>query len=39
MPAGTAVGTWYIIAVADGDAAVVETIETNNTRAVALTVK
>ena len=39
MPAGTAVGTWYIIAVADGDAAVVETLETNNTRAVALTVK
>ena len=39
MPAGTAVGTWYIIAVADADAAVVETLETNNTRAVALTVK
>jgi subtilase family serine protease len=32
IPAGTAPGNYYIIAVADGDSAVAETLETNNTR-------
>ena len=31
MPAGTATGTYYVIALADGDNAVTETAETNNT--------
>jgi subtilase family serine protease len=31
IPAGTATGTYYIIAAADADNAVVETVETNNT--------
>jgi hypothetical protein len=39
MPAGTLAGTYYIIAVADGDGGVAETYETNNTKAAALTVK
>jgi subtilase family serine protease len=39
MPAGTAAGTRYIIAVADGDGGVAETSETNNTRATSITVK
>jgi len=30
IPAGTAVGSWSVIAVADGDGVVVETSETNN---------
>jgi subtilase family serine protease len=30
IPAGTAAGTWYLFAVADGDGAVAETSETNN---------
>jgi hypothetical protein len=34
IPAGTAVGLYYIIAVADAENAVPETSETNNTRAV-----
>jgi subtilase family serine protease len=33
IPAGTAPGGYYLIAVADGAGAVVETFETNNTRA------
>ena len=33
IPAGTAGGVWYIIARADGEAAVVETSESNNTLA------
>ena len=32
IPAGTSPGTWYIIAKADGDNAIPETSETNNTR-------
>jgi subtilase family serine protease len=32
IPAGTATGWWYVIAVADGDGAVAETLETNNFR-------
>ena len=39
MPAGTAAGTYYIIAVADGDGGIPETVETNNAKATALTVK
>ena len=38
VPPGTTPGTYYLIAVADGDAAVAETSETNNTRARAITV-
>ena len=33
IPEGTAVGSWYIIAKADGEGAVVESSETNNTYA------
>ena len=36
IPAGTASGTWYIIAKADGPGAVFETAEGNNTRAKSL---
>jgi subtilase family serine protease len=36
IPAQTAAGVYYIIAVADADDVVTETAETNNTRAVAL---
>jgi subtilase family serine protease len=36
VPAGEAPGTYYVIAVADGPGAVVETTETNNTRASAV---
>jgi subtilase family serine protease len=32
IPAGTPAGTYYLFAKADGDGAVVETVETNNTR-------
>ncbi len=32
IPAATAAGSYYVLAVADGDAAVTETIETNNVR-------
>jgi hypothetical protein len=32
IPAGTATGTYFIIAKADADNAVVETAETNNTK-------
>lgn len=40
IPAGTAAGTWYLIARADADGAVPETSERNNTRyrAIAVTV-
>lgn len=36
IPQGTAPGTYYIVAVADADNAVVETLETNNTRAFSI---
>ena len=36
IPAGTAPGLYYIIAVSDADNAVAETTETNNTRSVAI---
>jgi subtilase family serine protease len=36
IPAGTAPGLYYIIAVSDADNAVAETAETNNTRSVAI---
>ncbi len=36
IPAGTAPGLYYIIAVADADGEVAETAETNNTRALAI---
>jgi len=36
IPAGTAAGLYYIIAVSDADNAVPETAETNNTRALAI---
>jgi subtilase family serine protease len=39
MPATTVLGKHYILAVADADAAVPETYETNNVRAVAITVQ
>jgi subtilase family serine protease len=38
MPAGTVAGKYYILAIADGDGALPETSETNNVRAVAITV-
>jgi subtilase family serine protease/pectate lyase len=38
IPAGTAPGSYFLIAKADGDGAIVEYSETNNTRARALTV-
>jgi subtilase family serine protease len=38
MPVGTANGTYYIIAVADGDGSIAETYENNNTLAAAITV-
>jgi subtilase family serine protease len=34
IPAGTAAGAYYVIAVADGESTVGEAVETNNTRAV-----
>jgi subtilase family serine protease len=34
IPAGTAAGNYYLIAVADGTAAIVETAENNNTRTI-----
>ena len=34
IPPGTAVGNYYVIAVADGATAVLETAETNNTRSI-----
>jgi subtilase family serine protease len=34
IPASTAAGSYYILAVADGDATVVESTETNNTRSL-----
>jgi subtilase family serine protease len=36
IPPETAPGTYYVIAVADGDGSVAETSETNNTRAVSI---
>jgi subtilase family serine protease len=36
IPAGTAAGTYYIVAVADGPGSLVETIETNNNRAASI---
>jgi subtilase family serine protease len=36
IPAGTAATTYYLLAVGDAGAAVVETIETNNTRSVVI---
>jgi len=39
IPAGTVAGTYYIIARADGGDGVLETIETNNTKAYRITVK
>jgi subtilase family serine protease len=36
LPAGTAAGVWYLLAVADADAAVAETQEGNNTRAASI---
>jgi subtilisin family serine protease/subtilase family serine protease len=38
IPGGTAAGTWYVIAKADGDGTVVETSETNNKSARSLLV-
>ena len=38
IPAGTATGTWYIIAKADDPNAVFETNETNNTRAKSIAI-
>jgi hypothetical protein len=38
VPAGTAPGSWFLIAVADAAAAVAEPLETNNTRTRALQV-
>jgi subtilase family serine protease len=38
LPGQVAPGTWYLIAKADGDAAVSETLETNNTLARSVTV-
>jgi subtilase family serine protease len=34
IPVGTAAGTWYLLAVADAEAAVAESVETNNVRFV-----
>jgi subtilase family serine protease len=39
IPSGTAAGSYWLIAVADADGVVTETNETNNTRAVLITVK
>ena len=36
IPQGTAPGTYYIIAAADGTNGVAETVETNNTRAILI---
>jgi subtilase family serine protease len=38
IPAGTAPGYYFLIAVADGEAAVTETLESNNTRLVSVQV-
>ncbi len=38
LPAGTVAGSYYIIAQADGDKAVAELVETNNTKARAITI-
>ena len=38
VPAGLPTASYYLIAVADGDGQVPETIETNNNRSVLLTV-
>jgi subtilase family serine protease/subtilisin family serine protease len=38
LPAGTAAGGWFVLAVADGDGVVAETIETNNFANRGLTV-
>ena len=38
LPAGLAAGTWYVIAKADGDGLVSETLETNNTLARSVSV-
>ncbi|OFW23577.1 MAG: hypothetical protein A3G21_06525 [Acidobacteria bacterium RIFCSPLOWO2_12_FULL_66_21] len=38
VPAGTAPGYYFLIAVADGDAVVTETLESNNTRLVSVQV-
>lgn len=38
IPASTAAGTYYIIAKADGDNAVVESLENNNTRARSISI-
>ena len=38
IPAGTAPGTYYLFAVADGDGAVAETSETNNARLAVIQV-
>ena len=39
IPASTAPGSYFLIAAADADGAVAETIETNNARAVLIQVK
>ena len=38
IPAGTVAGSYYVIARTDDEGAVVETVETNNTRALSLRV-
>jgi subtilase family serine protease len=38
VPAGTAPGNWWVIAVSDGDGTVAESLENNNTRARTITV-
>jgi subtilase family serine protease len=38
IPAGTAAGSYYIIATADATVAVAESVETNNTRSKAVTI-
>jgi len=39
IPSATAAGTWYVLFVADADAQVVESNESNNTASVAITVQ
>jgi hypothetical protein len=38
LPAATPAGSYYIIAKGDGDDAIAESLETNNTRAKSITI-
>ena len=38
IPAGTAPGSYYVVAVADGDGVVAESLESNNTRSRSLSI-